>query len=331
MRNIVRIKFGSHPYGTSTPQSDLDFKSVHIPSGSDILLQQVQPSVRTKNRVKGEGEKNLPGDIDDESFSLQRFLELLEEGQTVALDMIFAPRESVVQSSDLWRYLVQTRHRFISKKSAAFVGYCRQQANKYGIKGSRVASVKDTSELFTQEAFWRPTEKLGVFRTQIEYLLRMHPEHTGIFFSDDPRRGSFFECCNRKVPLTASVKTAAEIFTRIYENYGDRARLAQSNEGVDWKALSHAIRVGQEAVELLTTGSITFPIPNADYILAVKQGRLPYDAVSSKIEDLLVEVEEAAASSSLPDKPDQEFMNQIVRGAYHDMIVDPLSTRISLR
>lgn len=36
MTTIVRVKFGSHLYGTNTPTSDLDFKSVHIPPARDI-------------------------------------------------------------------------------------------------------------------------------------------------------------------------------------------------------------------------------------------------------------------------------------------------------
>jgi predicted nucleotidyltransferase len=31
MKTVVRMRFGSHLYGTSTPESDLDFKSVFLP------------------------------------------------------------------------------------------------------------------------------------------------------------------------------------------------------------------------------------------------------------------------------------------------------------
>ena len=45
---IVRIEFGSHLYGTSTSASDHDYKSVYIPSASDILLQRVKGSLGHK-------------------------------------------------------------------------------------------------------------------------------------------------------------------------------------------------------------------------------------------------------------------------------------------
>jgi hypothetical protein len=42
-------------------------------------------------RSKAPGDKNSAGDVDRELYSLQRYLELLAEGQTVALGMLFAP------------------------------------------------------------------------------------------------------------------------------------------------------------------------------------------------------------------------------------------------
>src|ERR1700728_5416999 len=142
---VVRIKFGSHLYGTNTPESDLDYKSVHIPSGRDILLQRVKGSVCSQ-RSKAEGEKNLAGEVDEESYSLQRYLDLLVQGQTVAIDMLFAP--DPLENSIIWREIQANKHRLLTKKSTAFVGYCRTQANKYGIKGSRVAAARDAYKLF---------------------------------------------------------------------------------------------------------------------------------------------------------------------------------------
>jgi predicted nucleotidyltransferase len=45
VRTIVRIKFGSHLYGTATLASDIDYKSVFVPSATDILLQRVKGSM----------------------------------------------------------------------------------------------------------------------------------------------------------------------------------------------------------------------------------------------------------------------------------------------
>jgi hypothetical protein len=321
--SIVRITFGSHLYGTSTPESDLDFKAVHLPDARDIVLQRASNSIKSGPEKAG-GEKNAPGDVDQESYSLQRFLELLADGQTVAIDMLFAPDSAIISGSDLWDYIRVNRDRFLSKRSTAFLGYCRQQANKYGIKGSRVAAARAASEAFTKLAEEHPTEKVMRAGYTIIKLVEDHPEHCKIVaqaIGSSGEIGDFLEVCNRKVAYTATVRQAAEIFTRIYENYGARAKLAESSEGVDWKALSHAVRVGDEALELLQTGKVTFPLANAAHILDIKLGRLPYQQVADEIERLLEAVEAASQTSTLPDKADYKFIDHLVYDVYRERIV----------
>ncbi len=171
MRSVVRITFGSHLYGTATPASDLDFKSIFVPSARDILLQRVKGSVSTL-RPKGEGEKNYAGEIDEEAYSLQRFLSLAAEGQTVALDILFAPRWAMTEPpTPEWLEIERNRHRLITSKSASFVGYCRTQANKYGIKGSRVAAAKLALELLGAALeINSTTTKLGELYEDIDML-----------------------------------------------------------------------------------------------------------------------------------------------------------------
>src|SRR5262252_9423728 len=99
------MRFGSHLYGTDTSDSDLDLKGVYVPEARDILLQRVKPSV-TSGREKGAGERNRPGDVDREYYSLQRYLALLAAGQTMAIDMLFAPDTVMVKPpSPVWRDL----------------------------------------------------------------------------------------------------------------------------------------------------------------------------------------------------------------------------------
>lgn len=321
---IVKIKFGSHLYGTSTPQSDTDYKSVHIPLANDIILGRAKKTLRPGRREKEEGEKNLPTDVDNESYSLQYFFELLASGQTVAIDMLFAPEPEI--TTPLWKMIQRNKEKLLTKKASVFLGYCRQQANKYGIKGSRVAAARAAADMFAKvyETFGA-TAKVGEHTHALAEVIKANADHCAISYFDDPKgvrpSETYFECCNRKVPFKASVKLAAEIFTKIFENYGQRALQAEDNDGVDWKALSHAVRVGNEALELMNTGKITFPLVHADHILAIKQGKLPYAAVSKEIEDLLEQVEADEKYSVLRDEPDYDWIDRCVRSAYLDKIL----------
>ena len=323
MKTIVRMKFGAHLYGTETPMSDFDYKSVYLPDARSILLQRVDGSVQNK-REKAEGEKNLPGEFEEESFALQRYLALLVEGQTVALDMLFAPPAMWEDVSDIWREIIANRSKLLTRKSAAFVGYCRQQSNKYGIKGSRVAEAKEARDLFERLIDERgPHARLSECESDIEEFVQVR-EHCGIVELEaahsQGRKIRHFECCNRKTPWTVPLKVALDTYDRIYLAYGARARRAQSNDGVDWKALSHAVRVGREALELMKTGHITFPLPNRDHIKAIKLGDMPYSEVAAEIEGLLAEVEDAERHSVLPISADLGWVDDFVTRHYRAVV-----------
>jgi len=318
MELIVEMRFGSHLYGTATPESDLDLKGVYLPDAHGILLQRVKATV-TSSRSKAPGQKNEAGDVDSEVYSLQRYLDLLAEGQTVALDMLFAPDVVMTMSpTPLWREIQANGHRLISRRATSFVQYCRQQANKYWIKGSRVAAARKALALLeTAQERLGNTAKLQLIAAQLADLAAS-TEHVALvdlpLSGDRPLR--HLEVCDRKISFSASLKTASEIARRLVNEYGQRALQAELNEGVDWKALSHAVRVGREALELFRSGRISFPLPYADHILGIKRGLVPYKTVASEIEQLLEEVEAAASSSSLPEAPDLSVIEDLVTRAY---------------
>ena len=137
---------------------------------------------------------------------------------------------------------------------------------------------------------------------------------------DQPLR--HVEVCDRKISFSASLKTAVEIAQRLVNEYGQRALQAERNEGIDWKALSHAVRVGREALELFESGRITLPLPYADHILAIKRGTLPYKTVATEIEQLLEQVEAAASTSSLPEAPDWSLIEDLVTRAHARKIIE---------
>lgn len=327
MKTIMEVKFGSHLYGTSTPESDLDFKSVFVPDADDILLQRVKATL-TDKRPKQEFEKNVAGEIDREAYALHRYLSLLAEGQTVALDMLFAPRWAMTGPPDpVWEHILSNKHLLLSRKAASFIGYCRTQANKYGIKGSRVHAVRNIVAWFDQAiaAHGHLARVQVAVDTLQQFIDEQALEHTSIIFIPHPSKPDVglphLECCARKAPFSISLKDARAIYVRLMDEYGGRALMAERNEGIDWKALSHAVRVGHEAMELLATGHITFPLPNSAHVLAIKKGELPYAVVALEIEELLVQVEDLEKVSTLREEPDQNVINQIVIDAHRAAVI----------
>lgn len=325
MRLLVKMQFGSHIYGTNLPESDMDYKAIYLPRKKEILLGRVLPTVH-ENTKQGSAHRNSPEDVDCETFSYCRYLKLLMDGQTVALDMLFAPSEfyTTTNPHPFWRDIKTNRDKFLHKGVSAFVGYTKQQANKYGIKGSRMRAVREAIEAI---APFNGMTRLG--DVDVHWGLWCEGrEHSNVVPCKGPdgTDALHLEICNRKFPMHARIKYVDEKLKKIYEEYGHRARLAEVNDGIDWKALMHAVRVGREAVELLNTGNITFPRPERDLLLKIRKGEMPYKDVAEIIEQGLAGITEAAEKSTLPDGPDFDFANELILNAYGSVCRDEWST-----
>ncbi len=145
--NIIFLcKFGSHLYGTNTEESDQDYKGVFLPTIGECILGNAPKSFSFKSN-KEEG-KNSKEDTDIELYSLQYYLKLLQKGDTGALDMLHVPLDTslAIEYNWMWKELRDNRKDFYTTNLSAFIGYCRTQAAKYGIKGSRLNDAKRVSK-----------------------------------------------------------------------------------------------------------------------------------------------------------------------------------------
>ena len=143
----MECRFGSHLYGTSTENSDQDYKGIYMPTLRDVVngLYPQQLKYNTGN----DQTKNGPEDIDSEIYCIQKFLQLAFDGETVAIDMLHCPDDMLVVDSLEWQFLRANRARFYTKNMKAYIGYCRTQAAKYGIKGSRLDDCQKVLSFFS--------------------------------------------------------------------------------------------------------------------------------------------------------------------------------------
>jgi hypothetical protein len=117
---------------------------------------------------------------------------------------------------------------------------------------------------------------------------------------------------------------------KFFENYGKRAHLAANNEGVDWKAVSHALRVGYQTRDIFMNGTFSYPLQQTDFLMEVKTGKLKYTYVASVLDVMIEKLETLSKKSSLPEKPDTEFWEEWLQGVTlnyvkgeYDLIEDP--------
>lgn len=306
---IVKMRFGSHLYGTATENSDKDYKGIFMPSKEQIFLNRIPKSINTQTK-KGDG-KNSPDDVDTEIYSLHYFIHLACEGETVALDMLHAPDDMILKKSSAWDRIIKNRHQFYTKNLKAFVGYARRQASKYGIKGSRLNDAKRVLDFITNIRKWdeKPIDTNGLrlkkFWTLLptgEHIYKHEPDVNGI---------RMYEVCGRKCCETATLDYLYDMVKKFYDAYGERARQAANNENIDWKAVSHALRAAFQVKQILAEGTITFPLKEADYLLSVKQGKLHYqNEVAPRLDTLMDEVEALAQKSTLPETVDRKWWDK---------------------
>lgn len=328
MNKIFEIKFGSHLYGTSTPESDMDFKGIYIPNARQIILNDY-PRTMVTSRPKGVNERNTKDDVDIDTYSLDRFLELLTEGQTVALDMLFSNPSDVSEITDqgvlVMQAIWENRTKLLTRNVNAFVGYAKKQASRYGIKGSRMDALKRTVALLEtlpgNDKLAQHSDKIEALVKECESMVSLEQTALIEVVSVESSTGLLHLHVNgRKSPFTATVRHALTIYRNVLSEYGSRAIKAHLEGNKDFKALSHAVRVNYEAIELLTTGKITFPRPEKELLRKIKKAEIPYDEVATLIEQGLADLHQAHLTSTLRDVPDQEWVDNFIYSIYSEVV-----------
>jgi predicted nucleotidyltransferase len=81
--------------------------------------------------------------------------------------------------------------------------------------------------------------------------------------------------------------------------------------GYDTKFAMHALRLGIQGAELLTTGRITLPVPEPDLsrLRAVRRGEVSLDEVLAAVDQAEAQLERLRDGSALPDQPDREWVD----------------------
>jgi predicted nucleotidyltransferase len=302
MRIIVKMIFGAHLYGTATSDSDVDYKGIFLPTKEELLLGRIPKS---HNYSTGREEsRNTKNDIDIELYSFHYFIKLACDGQTVAMDMLHAPENMILQKSKIWDAIVRNKQKFYTKNLRSFIDYARRQASKYGIKGSRINAALQVLEILKKEDSSKKMREVWNQLPRVEHCYDVAPAPNGM---------RQYQVCGKSFQESATIGYVIPIIEKFYNDYGRRAKLAAENKNIDWKAVSHALRAAYQTKEILTENTINFPLRTADFLIKVKQGKLDYlSEVGPVLETLMEEVESLALTSNLPETVDRKFWDQFI-------------------
>ena len=121
-----------------------------------------------------------------------------------------------------------------------------------------------------------------------------------------------------KFQLNDWCKSNMDKVERVIDNYGKRAKNAAEDNGADYKAISHAVRVILQVEEILKTGKLQFPLKEAEFIKSIKYKttEMSFEEIISWIEIKIKEIEEVLVpNSNLQEKVNQHHLakgNQIL-------------------
>lgn len=300
---LAKVVYGSKLYGTDVPESDQDYRGIYLPTLDDCILGTVKDTI------------TIPEEEDTQYFSLQYFLNLAAQGQSIAIEMLSAPQSAVVISSPVWEMLQAERKRFYTKNMKAFLGYAKSQSSKYS---SRIDRLNEAEAI--QKAFRQPWKKSieDIRLGDIWYAL---PESTNAIKTTNERNQNddkrVYQVCGRELQATVTVAHAARVVQNIIESYGERVRKAKDGD-LDWKAFAHAFRVASQAYLIVKFGNLAYPLYNAEYLRDLRLGKYNFleEKLDEKLDILIEEVQTLLDQSNLPDGVDQKWLNQIIIDCY---------------
>jgi hypothetical protein len=309
MNGLFHITYGSRLYGTSTPSSDTDIKSVYLPDLNSLLLGH-KPRI-FKERTDAEG-NTIPDDVtmpangvETEYIPFQTFVRDFVAGQTYALEIAFAFSNQTTSEWSVEGMVKQLIKKFTNAEVYSMVGFARKQTLDYVHRGERLNEAKKVLDVlesikavYVSEFIPRLDSRALGNETVLDEVIR----RTGLKTStstNNNRTMRTLELNGRSYLETTTLEHLIEILGKLVQSYGERSTAAAETD-VDYKSLSHAVRVYQQARELLETGNITFPRPNAvTQLLPIKQGHCDLDDVKLLLKFLDEELQEALISSTL--------------------------------
>ena len=222
-------------------------------------------------------------------YSLKRFFELLILGDPTAYEILFAPEVNIIERSDVGGTILRNRELFACKRFARRIsGYAQSEWRK--VTGTQIVPIKRTPN--EDEIVEDIRQVFHPRREEMDEIIRL-------LFLKHPR-----EIRSARRKLGAKRKAQIEYY------------------GYCTSSACHAIRLLGQLIELMNTGKLTFPRPNAVVLKSIKLGRLSLEKVSDIYHAILAESMDAESHTCLPDNAPIKRIKTL----YNEIIAHALRT-----
>lgn len=306
---------GSQAHGTAREGSDVDLRGVCVAPLS-VRCSLFQQFEQTETALPGElWERVLPvlrkhasaslglGEkVESVVFDVAKFLRLCASANPNALEILFADERDWLFETDVWASIYAQRHRFLSRAvHQTYVGYAVAQLKR--IKSHRGWLLNPPKAKPSRAEFGLP--------------------ESSTFSRDDQKRlegatGSLPPEVNRTLAAEKSYRGAMkhwESYLSWEKNRNPTRAELERKFGYDTKHAAHLIRLMRCGLEVLQSGQLLVRRPDADELVAIRQGSWSYERLIDESEALTTALADALAKTTLPEDIDRSWVDELALSA----------------
>jgi predicted nucleotidyltransferase len=286
---------GSKLFGLHSESSDTDIKGIFIPSKRDILLNKMIDSYGYNTSVDT---KNTSDDLDLTLFSIYHFCHNLGKNESNTLDMYFSMfsenENTILLETDESKLIKSRKIDIISQNVNSTINFAKNLYNRYQKMGEKLNDIQILKTVI-QGCFNERYEQTKGY-TYGGYIEGCLPQINTLICNGKLTKTSISESTKEIIIAdkrfeyrTLNVNTLGRL-NKMEAIFGKRA--VESKTKLDYKAISHAVRMSYQAIEFLSDYHITFPIKHADTVKKIKQGAMDFEEINTIISRNLKQVEQ---------------------------------------
>lgn len=339
MQILCHLNFGSHLYGTNTPDSDLDIRTIFWPNAIQKMIGNPETSHKLKLHADGSlAGVNDPmgrGCLEEEFIPVDEFFRSVSVGECKAVETFFAiigGRTTFVDT--MFKQLCLDFYETFKNKlpHSGMVGFAKKSTLDYVHRANRLHNIEKILKFFTDNGF-DETSKLRldspfghgtIFTTFKNEVLSNFEDYEEVSFttcsvSNSQSSGlvlDAIEIAGRTIMDRTPIKSVLQLLKGIVKDYGRRVKTIENNSIVEWKSIAHAVRSYSQAIELNETSKITFPRPDTEFLIKVKSGKIDAQEVLdvlAQLDDKLNTFQEKPNIILTEFKPFVEYMIKMTK------------------
>ena len=296
---------GSHAYGTSNPNSDIDFRGITLNLPSDLL--GLTDFEQFEDRV-----------TDTVIYSFNKIIRLLLECNPNTCEILGLDENQYLIKTKLGQEIIDNTNLFLSKRAIkSFGGYASAQLRRLQNAIARDSMPQTEREQHILKSVQNALDDFNRKHASFKYgSMKLYVDNA---VTEGLETEIFIDTNYSHYPLRdyEMMFSTLNNVIREYDKIGKRNKKKDDNHLN--KHAMHLIRLFMMAIDILDKGIIkTHRVDDIDLLLKIRNGGFQKDdhTFNAEFYDILthyeMELERATKETSLPDNPDMEKVGAFV-------------------